>query len=298
MFWDCGVLLASCCGRGNRVFSRRCGVPDGPGPVYSSTRDKSGSCAQRADRRACIVVALIRVDTDRRRGPFHSVSGLPEDFMRLLVSNLFDMTQGRGLSGHLRQVWGANFRLLTRNYRRGAERPTSTALVMSYLRAADPRTGQHRIAASCFQCGGGHHIPAPAWEGCLATLSVLLSCSALPAGGCRSSVPLVHLAVALLALVLFAGLWIWGFFFVSFCEGADPRTGFSSAGILIDVLGLLVPCIRSIASRRAPGWCASCQVRWFAIAGANHRIKGPPTGSVLRAGHTVDSVRDGWSRSS
>ena len=52
---------------------------------------------------------------------------------------------------------------------------------------------------------------------------------------------LVHLAVALLAVVPFAGLWILGFFFVSFCEGADPRTGFSSAGILIDVLGLWFP---------------------------------------------------------
>ena len=41
----------------------------------------------------------------------------------------------------------------------------------------------------------------------------LLSCSALPAGGCRSSGwALVLLAVVLLALVLFAGLWVWGLF--------------------------------------------------------------------------------------
>ena len=65
-----------------------------------------------------------------------------------------------------------------------------------------------------FLSGRGHHIPAPTWEGCRATVSVLLSCSALPAGGCRSSGwALALLAVVLLALVLFAELWVWGLFF-------------------------------------------------------------------------------------
>ena len=45
--------------------------------------------------------------------------------------------------------------------------------------------------------GRGHHIPAPLWEGCRATIQTLLSCSAVPAGGCRSSGwALVLLAVA------------------------------------------------------------------------------------------------------
>ena len=55
----------------------------------------------------------------------------------------------------------------------------------------------------------GHHIPAPTWEGCPPTLLTLLSCLAVPAGGCRSSGwALVLLAVVLLALVLLAGLWV------------------------------------------------------------------------------------------
>ena len=62
---------------------------------------------------------------------------------------------------------------------------------------------------SRFLGGRGHHFPAPMWEGCRATLQTLMSRSAKPAGGCRSSGwALVLLAVALLALVLFAGLWV------------------------------------------------------------------------------------------
>ena len=67
---------------------------------------------------------------------------------------------------------------------------------------------------SWFQCGRGHHVPAPTWEGCQVTLSlspVALACACLwlslvwPA--------LVFLAGVVLALVLLAGLWAWGFFF-------------------------------------------------------------------------------------
>ena len=61
--------------------------------------------------------------------------------------------------------------------------------------------------------GRGHLFPAPTWEGCRATLLILLSCSALPAGGCRSSGwELVLLAVACVSLWL-AGFWLflpWG----------------------------------------------------------------------------------------
>ena len=77
-----------------------------------------------------------------------------------------------------------------------------------------------------------------------------MSCSFVPAGGslvwlgagspgglCSWRWCCSLLAVVLLALELFAGLWVWGFFFVSLCVGAFPRTGFS-AGILLDVLGL------------------------------------------------------------
>ena len=77
-----------------------------------------------------------------------------------------------------------------------------------------------------FRVAAGHHIPAPTWEGCRATLQTLLSCSALPTGGCRSSGwALVLLAVVLLALVLCVGLFVWSLSFVSLCEGADPRNG-------------------------------------------------------------------------
>ena len=72
--------------------------------------------------------------------------------------------------------------------------------------------------------GRGHHIPAPTWEGCRATLSVLLSCSAVPGGGCRSSWRLCS--------------WRWCFslacgFGVSFrflLRGRRPEDRFSSAG--------------------------------------------------------------------
>ena len=57
--------------------------------------------------------------------------------------------------------------------------------------------------------GRGHYIPAPTWEGCRATLKILLSCSAVPPGGCRSSG---------WALVLLAGVsrWLVGFRLFSF----------------------------------------------------------------------------------
>ena len=119
--------------------------------------------------------------------------------------------------------------------------------VIPFTRAPSPRPAKQILLTpknpnSWFLRGRGHHIPAPTWEGCRATLSVFLSCSALPAGGCRSSGwALVLLAVALLALVLFARLWVWGFFFVSLRVGPDPRTGFLPQGFPLDVLGLWLP---------------------------------------------------------
>ena len=97
--------------------------------------------------------------------------------------------------------------------------------------------GAPRFESSAkFPAGSGHHIPAPLWEGCRATIQKLLSCLSVPAGGCRSSGwALVVLAVVLLALVLFAGLWVWGFFLVLLCEGADPRTADPRIGFLPQV---------------------------------------------------------------
>ena len=68
-----------------------------------------------------------------------------------------------------------------------------------------------------FLSGRGHHVPAPTWEGCRATLLTLLLRLFLPVGGCRSS----GWALVLLAFVfLFSWRWcpslVWGlrvFFF-------------------------------------------------------------------------------------
>ena len=76
-----------------------------------------------------------------------------------------------------------------------------------------------------FPSGRGHHVPAPTWDGCWATISNLLSCSGVPAGGCRSS----GWALVLLALACGCGVVLWLFCFL--CEGADLRTGLFHAGI-------------------------------------------------------------------
>ena len=70
---------------------------------------------------------------------------------------------------------------------------------------------------SWFLSGRGHHVPAPTWEGCRATLQTLLLRLVMPVGGCRSS----GWALVLLAFVfLFSWRWcsslVWGlrvFFF-------------------------------------------------------------------------------------
>ena len=65
--------------------------------------------------------------------------------------------------------------------------------------------------------GRGHHVPAPTWEGCRATLQTLLLRLLLPVGGCRLSgwalVLLAFVFLFFLALVLLAGLGLRVFFF-------------------------------------------------------------------------------------
>ena len=72
-------------------------------------------------------------------------------------------------------------------------------------------TGFVLSGGSWFLSGRGHHVPAPTWERCRATLQTLLLRLVLPVGGCRSS----GWALVLLAFV-FLFSWRWGlrvFFF-------------------------------------------------------------------------------------
>ena len=159
--------------------------------------------------------------------------------------------------------------------RRGDGRPTSMGLVRSsetrwecFLSSPDTGDRQARSmpgrthgrptqepakskAVSWFLSCRGHHVPAPLWEGCRATIQTLLSRLAVPAGGRWS-----FLAVVLLALVLLAGLWVWGFFSVP-----EP-VFFSRCG----VLGLWFPASEA-TSLQASWLCASRRIRWLAFAG-------------------------------
>ena len=79
-----------------------------------------------------------------------------------------------------------------------------------------------------FPGGRGHHIPAPLWEGCRATIQKLLSCSAVPAaGGCRLS----GWALVLLAVACFSrwpvGFWLFRFPF----RGRRPEDRSKEVGI-------------------------------------------------------------------
>ena len=78
-----------------------------------------------------------------------------------------------------------------------------------------------------FPGGRGHHIPAPLWEGCRATIQKLLSCSAVPAGGCRSS----GWALVLLAVACFSR-WLVGFWLFRFpFRGRRPEDRSEVVGI-------------------------------------------------------------------
>ena len=90
-----------------------------------------------------------------------------------------------------------------------------------------------------FMSGRRHHFPAPTWmsgHNLYSPVALGLACWWL----------------SLVSLVLFAGLWVWGFFFV----GPDPKTGFLPQ-VSPRCSGTLAPYIRSIACRRASRWCAS-----------------------------------------
>ena len=147
---------------------------------------------------------------------------------------------------------------------------------------------------SRFPSGRGHHFPAPTWEGCRATLKTLLSCSALLAGGCRSSGwTLVLLAVVLLALVLFAGLWVRGFFFV-----APSQRPVFFRRYPLDVLGLCLPAseasrvggplVVSVVTDQMVGDRRSLGRQYWvsrpSTSSANHHLPAPPTGPVHRDG--------------
>ena len=93
--------------------------------------------------------------------------------------------------------------------RQGSSQPTLHKASIPTTGGQPTQEPSNLESSAKFPSGRGHHIPAPMWEGCRATLFSLRSCSAVPAGGCRSSGwALVLLAVGLLALVFLAGLWL------------------------------------------------------------------------------------------
>ena len=110
-----------------------------------------------------------------------------------------------------------------------------------------------------FLSGRGHHVPAPTWEGCRATLQTLLLRLFLPVGGCRSS----GWALVLLAFVfLFSWRWcsslVWGFefsFFVHAGHGADCLSGsfrvLIATGSSLKLRGTFFTC-RARVGQRSP----------------------------------------------
>ena len=151
-----------------------------------------------------------------------------------------------------------------------------------------------------FLCGRGHHVPAPTWEGCRVTLSVLLSCSALRlgagvSGGCGPGVGASRWLVALGFLFPFPFAWAPTRRPALFSQVFPLVTYRSWYATCFDVLGFWLSA--SEASRRRDTWsCVLRRVRWLAIAGspgrqywgsrsctpsADHPVPVPPTGPEL-----------------
>ena len=133
-----------------------------------------------------------------------------------------------------------------------------------------------------FPSGRGHHVPAPTWEGCRATLFSLRSCSVVPAGGCG----------------------VVGLCFVCFpFRGRRPKDRHFSRYPPLSS-GSSVPCTRNpesaghlvvyfvtglmVGDRRFPG--ATMLGARFSTSSANHPVSVLPTGSEPRDGFSFWSL--------